>query len=258
MEELTILLVEDDIYTCKEFVEYIDSKEDIILVDTTNSSSEALSKISYYQPDAVILDLELHHGAGNGLDVLAGIKMTAKRPYMLITTNNSSETTYEHARLLGADFIMYKHQKDYSVKNVVDFLYSLKTTIKNMHHDINSQINDINSPEYQSKRILRLIDSELNAVGISPKSTGYKYLADAIALTIQQPTSNIGSILAQKYKKSETSVMRAMQYAISKTWNSADIDNLLEHYTARITSDRGNPTTTEFICYYANKIKNAQ
>ena len=43
MEELTILLVEDDIYTCKKFVEYIDSKEDIILVDTTDSASEALS-----------------------------------------------------------------------------------------------------------------------------------------------------------------------------------------------------------------------
>lgn len=257
MDKFTILLVEDDPQTCQKFVEYIDTKEDIVLVNTTNSSAKALSDISYYMPDAVILDLELHYGAGTGLDVLSGLPMTNTRPYIIVTTNNSSEYTYEYARHLGADFIMYKHQQDYSEKNVIDFLYSLRNIIKRKKGNFIPHTDELDTPENRNKRISRMIDHELNIIGISPKSVGYKYLEDAIGIIMNNPSSNICSIVAQKHKKSEPSVERAMQYAINKAWNQSDIDVLAEHYTARITSDKGTPTITEFIYYYANKIKRA-
>ena len=34
-----------------------------------------------------------------------------------------------------------------------------------------------------------------------------------------------------------------------------DIEDLLKHYTAKVNSEKGCPTITEFICYYANKLK---
>ena len=47
-----------------------------------------------------------------------------------------------------------------------------------------------------------------------------------------------------------------MQNAINRAWAISNIDDLLENYTAKISSSKGVPTLTEFIFYYANKIKN--
>ena len=46
-----------------------------------------------------------------------------------------------------------------------------------------------------------------------------------------------------------------MQNAINRAWKTTDIDDLLRYYEARINSERGVPTSTEFIYYYANKIR---
>ena len=58
------------------------------------------------------------------------------------------------------------------------------------------------------------------------------------------------------HRKTENSVERAMQNAIDRTWKTTDINVLLKHYTAKINPDRGAPTITEFIHYYAQQIKN--
>ena len=47
-----------------------------------------------------------------------------------------------------------------------------------------------------------------------------------------------------------------MQNAIKQAWTTNDVEDLLQFYTARIRPDRGAPTLMEFVCYYANKIKN--
>ena len=93
-------------------------------------------------------------------------------------------------------------------------------------------------------------------MGISPKSVGYKYLIDAIAITIQEPVQHICNVVGNKYGKSENSVERAMQNAINRAWKTSDINELLANYTAKIRSEKGAPTLTEFIYYYAQKIGN--
>lgn len=255
MNELTILLVEDDTSSCAAFNKYIDEKDDVILVAVTNNASQALSHISYYHPDAVILDLELNSGAGNGFDVLSNLPSTGIKPYVLITTNNSSNTTYEFARHLGADFIMYKHQEDYSEKKVVDFLYAMKSILKKQQSEIVQDIN--NNPEYKTKKLHQRIIEEMHLIGISQRAKGFNYLVEAIYITIEMDTQvpKLCEQIALKFKKSEPSVERAMQSAINKAWTTTDIDTLLTYYTARISTDRGTPTILDFVQYYANKVK---
>ena len=69
-------------------------------------------------PDAIILDLELHEGGGNGLFFLSKLHDLGleKLPYILITTQNTSNVTLEAARQLGADFIITKYERDYSAQ----------------------------------------------------------------------------------------------------------------------------------------------
>lgn len=258
-EKLEILLIEDDPVACEEIAEQIYDSEDMLLIGVTNNSHKAVEHIRDGLPDAVILDLELHHGGGSGLDVLREVQALPlpKRPYILITTNNTSVMTYQIARALGADFIMSKHQNGYTTKGVLDFLRITSSVIKSTRRvsgDIKK--NTTETPEQYNRRMTRQIMNELNHVGINPKSVGYTYLIDAIAIMIKEPVQNICTIIATKRKKSEASVERAMQNAINRAWKTSDTEDLLQYYTARVSSSRGNPTITEFICYYANKLRN--
>lgn len=257
-KKLSVLLVEDDIAACEEIRQYIDEIDDVILVGMTNNSSKALHHVKDSLPEAIILDLELHKGYGNGLQFLKDLNQLniPFHPYILVTTNNSSIATYEFTREQGADFIMYKHQEGYSGKSAVDFLRLVKNVIFSKIDSACPEHKTIESADQKFKRITRRINLELDRVGVSPKHIGYKYLTDAIQIVINKPTSNLCAIIGSKYGKTEASVERAIQNAIDRAWRISDIEDLLKYYTARINSEKGVPTITEFVYYYANKIKN--
>ena len=151
---------------------------------------------------------------------------------------------------------MSKHQEDYSEKSAIDFLKMMKDIIQNNIRSNNPDYADQEAPNQREKRLTRLINVELDRIGISPKAVGYKYLTNAILLVIDGHTGNLCTTIGKKYSKTDASVERAMQNAINSAWRSNDIEELLKNYTARINSDRGVPTLTEFVYYYANKIKN--
>lgn len=256
MDPLTVLLVEDDQDACRAFTSYADSLEEIVIVGVTGSAVQAVQDMQDLLPDAVILDLELHHGQGSGFDVLQGLDSLSRpsKPYVLITTNNSSRITYEYARQLGADFIFSKHQTDYSEKSALDFLLMMKSAIQSASPPAADARSGL--PNEKNQRIYRRVIAELTHIGISQKAKGYQYLIDAILLLIDAPQQQrLSSVIGSKYGKTEASVERAMQNAINRAWKTTDIDDLLRYYEARINSERGVPTSTEFIYYYANKIR---
>lgn len=258
MNYLRVLLVEDEPNVCESFINLFENIDEMELVDVTNNATKAIQNIEYYLPDAVILDLELHQGGGNGLDILKALneKPLSVLPYILVTTNNTSSLTYEYARQLGADFIMSKHQDSYTEKTALEFLLMMKTVIQNKRKTYSSSQIFKDSPELHQKRFNQKIINELNLIGISPKSVGYKYLIDAIYIAIEKPIPNISLKVAQKYHKTESSVERAMQNAINRAWRNSDINDLFKYYKAKVDTEKGSPTLLEFIYYYANKIKN--
>jgi len=254
---LTVLLVEDDPEECKSFVRLIDSMDDIRLIGVTNNETKALEYVKDHLPDAVILDLELHKGKGNGIAFLEALKLMYIKflPYILVTTHNISRMTHDRVRQEGADFIMVKSQEDYSVNNVIDFLRSLKKTIHESRKKMQQQQSfDEEAPHDIKKRQEMRVTAEIDLIGISPKVLGRSYLIDAIMHRAEGKQGQVAAI-AKKYSKTEASVERAMQNAINKAWSTMQPDDLLLHYTARIHSEKGVPTVTEFVCYFANKLK---
>lgn len=256
-EMLEILLVEDDPVACTEFLSLVDETSNMTIIGVTNNAAKAFEYIKGYLPDVVILDLELHLGGGSGLNVLADLKdfPLSKSPYIIITTNNTSPVTYETARSLGADYIFPKHQPGYSTRTVLDFIQIIGPTLMDRRRLLTSE-NPFETPTYTKKRTIRRITNELDAVYINPKSVGYQYLVDAIEIMIEGRTQNVSKLVAERYGKTECSVVRAMQNAIERAWKSANVDDLYARYTAKINSAKGVPTITEFICHYANKLKN--
>lgn len=252
---LSILLVEDEPAECTAIIEYIETTEDVRLVQVTNNAEKALEHTVDYLPDVIVLDLELHKGGGNGISFLAALKKKklTRTPYILVTTNNISTVIHKQIRGSGVDFIMLKSQDDYSAEIMIEFLRTQKGTIQGSQKK--GQESDEVSPAEKKRRLETRVATEMELIGISPKVKGLLYLIDAIMLIIDGQTHGIIDTIAGKHAQNPPAVERAMQNAINRTWKTYDIEELRKYYTARVRSDKGVPTLTEFLHYYANKIK---
>lgn len=253
-QELTILLVEDDEKACEEIRSYTEQLDDITLLGVTNDADEALELAQDFMPDAIILDLELHVGSGNGIYFLSQLHRLKLRnmPYILITTHNTSNVTLEAVRQLGADFIITKYQKDYTGQKPIEVLRMMRNAIQ--RHS-SSDTDAPPSPAESERKLTLRIQHELDHVGISPKAIGYQYLTEAITMATHRPTPNLARLIASKHNKTSASVERAMQNAINRAWSNSDPEDLSRYYTAVINYERGVPTLTEFVCHYANKLR---
>ncbi len=253
-QKLSLLLVEDEESICEEYKNKITDKTDLFLIGSTNNTDTALNLIAEFLPDVLILDLELHNGFGNGINLLKDLaKLNIKtKPYILVVTNNISPITHKIVRSLGADFLITKNQQDYCVDMVLDFILSLSPIDFTYN---NSDAYKLEATQNYEASVKNRINTELDLIGVSSKLKGRIYLCDAIELTSKGRTPNISTIIAKKYSKTEASVERAMQTAINHAWRNTDIETLEKHYTTYINPRKGVPTITEFICYYADKVK---
>ena len=164
-QEITVLLVEDDVEECNELQNYADSVNDVNLVGITNNSDEALEMVQAFLPDVVLLDLELHLGGGNGLLFLLGLSRLNLpfRPYIIIITHNVSQVTFESARQLGADFILAKYETGYSAQYVIEFIRMTKPAILS-HRENQSDSKPPLTPSQREHKIRQRIQRELTLI----------------------------------------------------------------------------------------------
>lgn len=252
---MQILLIEDDEFEVQDFKKYVEAREDIKIIKSTKSSYEGIECVKKYIPDGIILDLELHEGEGSGLkflEELEKIKLDFK-PLIVVTTNVASEITYEHIHRLGVDFIFYKKQADYNPDIVINSMVSLKNTVYRDKANRKQLLTE--TPIEREERIKEKIENELDMIGISNHLKGKKYLFEAIFYLLDNNDKAVFCYLSKKYKIGSGSISRAMQTAINYAWRISSIDDLMLHYKARINYETGVPTPTEFIYYYAEKIR---
>jgi len=257
--KLNVLVIEDNEMECEALKQYAQTTDDINIIVATNRASRGIEYVKKYLPDAIILDLELHSGDGNGITFLNALNQLdiSFYPYVLVTTNNVNAITHARVRSIGAGFIMTKNQDDYSAKSVIGFLQDMKNAIRSNANGLRSNLATIESPEEFAKRLSRAINKELDLLGLSSKMKGRRYLKDGIEFIIQEnPEGSIYSLVASKYEKTDASVERAMGHVINRAWKSMPIEDLKRHYTAYINPKRGVPTNTELMFHYAEKIKN--
>lgn len=254
MEALMVLVVEDEVREREALADCIAETEELRLVGATGDEAEALQILTDSLPDAMILDLALDFGNGEGLSLLRRMKASPLpvRPYILVTTSNSSETVRAVAHDYGADYVMSKYQASYSARFVVEHLRIVKDSI--MRRSSAQRMTAGESSSARRKRLAVRIAAELDQVGINPKMLGYRYLEIGIRIQLLNPSQRLCAAIGAEVGKTEQSVERAIKNAIDHAWGHAD-DDALSHYTAWIDPERGIPTTTEFICFYANKLR---
>lgn len=256
-EKLEVFLVEDDENDRNALIRQLQfMPEDFTVTGYTDDSEKALHMISRLKPHAVILDLELKRGGGDGLDLLTKLKppQIQQKPFVLVTTNNISSTTHAAARGFGCDYIMTKNEGDYSPLKVANFLRTMKQPIfGNGAQKLRRTAQQ--PPQPDERQIKRRLRYELNILGLSNKSLGYGYITEAVILVLKGCRNNLAQRVAKLVHKSEKSVERAMQNEINRAWNRGDPDELQQLYTAHINPERGVPTVTELVYYYAQKFE---
>ena len=259
---ITILLIEDNEKDCNEFKAYISQRTDVKLVAITDSDIEGLDLIRKLTPDVVILDIELNSGSGHAtsfplLEQLNKLKFTHK-PKIVVNTVVSSNTVYDFLHENGVDLIFYKKQQNYSIQNVIDTIILLNKYSEDTSFTGNITLDDSNETK---ERISYMIDNELNLIGIGLHLQGRKYLHDAIYLLVAEPEKaeqmTMVQYLVLKYKRSNSTISRAMQNAILHAWRISSLEDLEKYYPYRINYETGVPTTNEFIYNIADKIKKA-
>jgi hypothetical protein len=124
--------------------------------------------------------------------------------------------------------------------------------------DLPNDMQTTNSPEEQHKRITARIDSELDLIGISARYKGRAYLHEAVFLLLckdENASEAVINQVAARRKSSCSAIIRAMQTAINKAWRISSIEDLQRYYTARVDVKTGVPSPSDFIHYYAGKIR---
>ena len=254
---MKIIIIEDDINDCNNFMNCLKNRKDIEIVGITDSDVEGLQYVKSKRPDGIILDLELNNSLSGNTDSLGFLTELKKlnlgyMPIVIVTTHIHSKRIYDMVHQNGADIILYKNHPRYSADYVLNKCISLneltpEKTIETLKEEIKE------SKEKISDHIIR----ELDLIGIPAKMVGRKYIHDAILYLIENKGDNTNVIrhLTNIYKKSGNTITNGIQNAIIHAWRVSPIEDLTTYYTAKINYETGIPTAMEFIFYYKDKIK---
>jgi len=262
VEPMSILLLEDDIHICNAFESLINIREDVCLVAQTNSSFEAIKLAKKYRPECIIVDLELHSGYGTGFEFLTELRNSNLdfEPLVVVNTRVKPGIVYDGIHEGFADLIFYKQQPDYSIEYVINSIVFSRKKNSNAPPPFEIVCGN-NLRDEEAKRLTKLINAELDAVGIKQTLRGREYLFYGIKYMLEeQPKSSRDlsplNYVADKYDMFPSSVSRGIHTAINDAWMYTPIEDIEENYKARVNSDSGSPTAMEFIKYYYLKIKN--
>jgi DNA-binding NarL/FixJ family response regulator len=255
-EPMTLLLIEDDVGERNSFTDYANNRTDITFIGMTDSSDVGVQLVKEHRPEGVILDLFLHDGKGSGLQFLTDLmeEYLEPRPIIVVTTHIPPNLVYTQALNAGVDFIHFKGQSDYSSEMVINTLLFLRKSMPT----IRRTDQPLETSEERDSRIANIIDTELNLIGIRKRYKGYTYLRNAIFLHLTKSKANSKSVLVQIAEQNDliySTVFRSIETAIKNAWNNSCIDDLQKHYNARVIAGTGIPSPTDFVHYYADKIR---
>lgn len=255
---MKILIIEDDINDCNNFINCVKNRNDVEIVAITDSDIDGLRYAKTLRPEGIVLDLELNNSSSGNVDSLDFVTDLKElkldyTPIVIVTTHINSKRTYDVLHRNGVDFILYKDHPKYTANLVLNHFVNMRQS--------EVSINDKKSVEDELKdrksKISSCINSELELIGITSKLKGKQYIHDAILYLIENENdnSNLIAYLSKIHKKSATTITNGIQNAIFHAWRITPIEDLTKYYTARVNYETGVPTPMEFIYYYKDKVK---
>ena len=210
-------------------------------------SVEALEEIIKNPPDLLICDILL--SKMDGFELIEKVnKYLNNSVKTLVCSNISQDKFIQKAMSLNVGYYLLKP---------CDFSTISKRASEILENDITEKPKIIN---HKTRQLDEKISYIFMTVGIPAHIKGYKFLREAIKMSISEPniinsiTKKLYPSIAVKYETSASKVERAIRHAIEVAWNRGKIENINTLFGVTIYSSNEKPTNGEFIALVADKM----
>jgi len=108
--------------------------------------------------------------------------------------------------------------------------------------------------------LMKRVSDIFVSVGIPAHIQGYKFMREAIILTIEDPgiinsiTKQLYPNIAKTFGTSPSKVERAIRHAIEVGWSRGKIENINNLFGVKVYGQNDRPTNGEFIALIADKL----
>lgn len=256
-----IVIVDDN----KEFVKllsmYINTQEDMEVIESTSDGKNVLNIIKKHNPDILLLDIIMPEK--DGLAVLEEMvkENDIKVPTTIVMSAIGQEKITQKAISLGATYYVVKpFDMSTLVERLRDLLAndeaydSTNTTMYYTKADMNNKSISDTSLEVRATNII-------HDVGVPAHIKGYQYIREAILLAVKNEeiinsiTKALYPTLARKFNTTPSRVERAIRHAIEVAWNRGQIEMHDKIFGYTVNSNKGKPTNSEFIAMIADRLR---
>ncbi len=106
-----------------------------------------------------------------------------------------------------------------------------------------------------------MITEIIHQIGVPAHIKGYKYLRDAILMSVKDPecinsvTKVLYPAVAKKNGTTSSRVERAIRHGIEVAWDRGDVEVLNLYFGYTVQTCRGKPTNSEFIAMISDKLR---
>lgn len=257
-----VLIADDNVDFCiklKSEIEAVTSELEI--VDFSHDGRDTLLKISTLKPDIVLLDIVMP--VIDGLGVLEALNSleSGYRPRISIVSILRNDIIVQKAMELGADYYI---SKTISTADMVRRIFDLigvhrinSLMAASLDRETVSKSDELLTPAGNSET---LVNNTLQQLGLPSHLLGYKYLKDAILMSLVDHTVLDGVTkrlypeIAGKYNTTSARVERSMRHSIEVAWIKGDINALNHYFGYTVSAEKGKPTNSEFIAMLVDRI----
>ncbi len=212
------------------------------------NGAELLNLIEETNPDVVVMDAFLQHIDAVGVVSRINMKDPAKRPLIIVMSGIDNVNFEKEILRSGVDYYFLKPIDAQVVAQRIVQLTSWK--------DVGI------TARYEEPQDLTVIITEiLHQIGVPAHIKGYRYVREAIRLTVENPemlnsvTKILYPTVAKNFKSTSSRVERAIRHGIETAWDRGDVDVLNSYFGYTIQNQRGKPTNSEFIAMIADDIR---
>lgn len=212
------------------------------------NGAEVLKAIEETCPDAVIMDVFLRHIDAVGVLARLNLMDPTKRPLIIVLSDINNKELEKDVLKSGVDYYFLKPFNVHSVAQMVGQLLGWKDV------SISSCFETYNNLDV-------IITEELHRFGIPVYAKGYRYVREAIRLTVENPemlnyiTKVLYPAVAKTFQTTPVNVERAIRNSIQIAWDRGGFEGNKYCFGIAMQKKKVKPKNSEFIAIIADDIR---
>ena len=218
---------------------------DMEIVAETSDGTEALELIGKLRPDVVLMELALT--GQDGITLLHKLAESKSDTTVIVLSAFVSANIVSECSALGAAFFIPKP-------------CDMESVLKHMRMALQPKGFASNASAANEVSLEAMVTEVIHDIGVPAHIKGYKYLREAIILTVEDPemingvTKILYPTVAKRYSTTASRVERAIRHAIEVAWDRGDVDTLQKYFGYTVSGIKGKPTNSECIAMIADHL----